>query len=141
MVLAHHRTGRNSIIERTKDSFLPCEASAHFQQVQKGEASYEIHSLLAALGERSDVIKATVELHITILNQHDVKMAAAFKRGRPGSGRARSHSTTSGSSGSNIGSSPRSPSVNSCAVLRKKKKVNKADLPWVVQNKLFGSEL
>jgi hypothetical protein len=109
--------------------------------IQKGEASYEIHSLLTASGERSDVIKAAVESYITILDQHDVKMAAAFKRGRPKSGRARSHSATSGSSGSNTGSPSRSPSADSRAALRKKKKVDKSDLPWVVRNELFGSEL
>jgi len=109
--------------------------------VQKGEASYEIHSLLAASGERSDVIKAAVESYIAILDQHDVKMAGAFKRGRPGSGRARSLSGTSASSGSNAGTPPRSTSSDSRAALRKNKKVEESNLPWVVRNKLFGSEL
>ena len=97
--------------------------------IQKGEASFEILSLLASTEERPDVIKAAAGSYITILDQHDVKMATAFKRGRPGSSRARSHSTASGSSGSRVGSPPRSLSVDSHAAIRKKKKVNESDLP------------
>lgn len=109
--------------------------------IQKGEASFEILSLLASTEERPDVIKATAGSYITILDQHDVKMATAFKRGRPKSSRARSHSTASGSSGSGVGSPPRSLSVDSHAATRKKKKVDESDLPWVVRNNLFGTEL
>jgi hypothetical protein len=49
--------------------------------IQKGEASFEILSLLASAEERPDVIKAAAGSYITILDQHDVKMATAFKRG------------------------------------------------------------
>ena len=111
--------------------------------IQKGEAIYEIQSTLAASGENSEAIKAAIESYVTILDQHDVKLAVALKRGRPRSSRTRVRSSdgnTSRSSSSD-GSSSRSASLDSRAAFRKKKKVDESNLPWVIRNKLFGSEL
>src|ERR1700730_16375098 len=46
---------------------------------KKGEVSFKFHSILTALGERIQVIKAAVELFVGILDQHESKMAVASK--------------------------------------------------------------
>jgi hypothetical protein len=110
---------------------------------QKGEAIYEIQSILAASGDNSEAIKAAVESYVTILDQHDIKMAAAHKRGRRRPSEARNHSSdgSRSRSSSSDGSPSRSVSLDSHATIRKKKKVDESNLPWVIRNRLFGSEL
>ena len=48
--------------------------------LKKGEASYEILTVLVASGEDAQVIKAAIESYLGILDQHDAKMAAAANR-------------------------------------------------------------
>ena len=50
--------------------------------IKKGQASFEICSILAASEESSEVIKVTIESYIAILDQHDIRMEAAAGRGR-----------------------------------------------------------
>jgi hypothetical protein len=108
--------------------------------IKKSDAYFKIHSILVTSKERPEIIKAAAESYFSILNQQDAKTVSAHKRGRSGPhgqniicltrNMSRSGSRSSGSSFS-----------NSHAVSKKKKKVNESDLPWVVQDKLFGSEL
>ena len=111
--------------------------------IQKGEAIYEIQSTLAASGESSEAIKAAVESYVTILDQHEAKMVAALKRGRPRRRETRDHGSDGdlSCSSSSDSSSSRSVSLVSRAASRKKKKVDESNLPWVIRNRLFGSEL
>ena len=66
--------------------------------VKKSKASFEIHSILASTGEKAEVVKATIELYLSILNQHEAKTTAAFKRGKPGPSRQKSHNSSRSSS-------------------------------------------
>jgi hypothetical protein len=50
--------------------------------MKKSKVIFEIHSILSTSGEKSDAIKATAQLYTRIINQHDLKVARALKRGR-----------------------------------------------------------
>jgi hypothetical protein len=108
---------------------------------KKGEVTFEIQSILAASGERNDVIKAAIESYIAILDQHDAKMASAQKRGRARSYEQRSRSSTGSTSRSDSKALSGIDDDDSHIVSRKKKMVEESDLPWVIRDKLFGSEL
>ena len=109
---------------------------------KKGEATFKIYSILASLGEKSEIVKAAAESYIKILDQHDLKISRAFRRGRisereaPNSPRA-SRDPSQSSTGSGL----RASSINSDAAIKKKKRVDESDLPWVIRNKLLGVEL
>ena len=109
---------------------------------KKGKATFKIYSILASSGEKSEIVKAAAGSYIKILDQHDLKISGAFKRGRisereaPNSPRA-SHDPSQSSTGSGL----RASSIDSDAAIKKKKRVNESDLPWVVRNKLLGVEL
>ena len=108
---------------------------------KKGKATFEIYSILPCLGEKSEIVKVAAKSYIKILNQHDLKISRAFKRGRISEGEApNSPRASCDPSQSSAGSESRASFINSDAAI-KKKKVDESDLPWVIQNKLLGVEL
>ena len=109
---------------------------------KKGEAIFEIYSILASSGEKSEIIKAAAESYTKILDQHDLKISKAFKRGRVSEGEApNSPRASRDPSRSSTRSQSRASSIDSDAAIRKKKKVDESDLPWIIRNKLLGVEL
>ena len=109
---------------------------------KKSEAIFEIYSTLTSSGEKPDIIKAAVESYTRILDQHDTKISKAFKRGRISEGEApNSPRLSRDSSRSPARSESRASSIDSDAAIKKKKKVDESDLPWVIRNKLLGVEL
>ena len=108
---------------------------------KKGKVTFEIYSILTSLGEKSEIVKVAAKSYIKILNQHDLKISRAFKRGRISEGEApNSPRASCDPSQSSAGSESRASSINSDAAI-KKKKVDESNLPWVIQNKLLGVEL
>jgi hypothetical protein len=112
--------------------------------IKKSEATYEIYSILTASGENSEVVKAAAESYVKILDQHDLKISRAFKRGRMGSREDEAPNSPRLSRDSSCSSArpeSRASSIESGAASRKKKKVDESDLPWVIRNQLLGVEL
>jgi hypothetical protein len=109
---------------------------------KKGETCFEIQSILSTSGEKSEVIKAAVESFINILDQHKFSTSSASKRGKGGE-RAIRESSVAVSDSSQLGNErkSRSSSIESIDTPAKKKKIEESDLPWIIRNKLFGSEL
>ena len=111
---------------------------------KKSEAMFEILAILASSEESASSIKAAAESYIEILDQHEVKVARASKRGRMLQENEKSPNSASSSQNSSRPSTrPQSRSSSTCsdAAIRKKKKVDEPDLPWVTRNKLLGVEL
>ena len=101
---------------------------------------FKILAILASSEESPSSVKAAVESYIEILDQHEFKVVRASKRGRLPQEKGKS--PNSGSSSKNSSRlSTRSSSTFSDAAIRKKKKVNEPNLPWVTHNKLLGVEL
>jgi hypothetical protein len=96
------------------------------------------------LGEKSEIVKAAAKLYLKILDQHDLKIFRAFKRGsmEHGEGKAPdSPKSSCDSSRSSARPESRASSINSDTAIKKKKKVEESDLPWVIRNKVLGVEL
>ena len=109
---------------------------------KKGETCFEIQSILSSSREKPEVIKAAVESFVNILDQHEFSTTSASKRGR-GRERAARESSVAASNSSQSGDErkSRSSSIESIDTPSKKKKIGESNLPWIVRNKLFGSEL
>ena len=109
---------------------------------KKGEATFEIYSILASSGEKLEIVKAAAKSYIKILNQHELKISRAYKRGRiSGSEAPNSPRASRDPSRSSSGSGSRASSVDSDAAIKKKKRVDESNLPWIIRNKLLGVEL
>jgi hypothetical protein len=105
---------------------------------------FKILAILASSKESPSSVKAAVESYIEILDQHEVKVARASKRGRMPQEKEKSPNPASSSQNSSwLSTRPQSRSSSTCsdAAIRKKKKVNEPNLPWVTHNKLLGVEL
>src|ERR1700720_2675385 len=53
--------------------FSKCVEKYKTGAFKKGEARFEIYSILVTSGEKAEVVKTTIELYIAILDQHDIK--------------------------------------------------------------------
>ena len=85
--------------------------------IKKSEATFEIYLILAASGEKSEIVK--------ILDQHDLKISQVFKRGRMGSREEKAPNSPRLSHDSSCSSATpesRASSINSGVASRKKKK-------------------
>ena len=66
--------------------------------IKKSKASFKIHSIFASTGQKAEVVKAAIESYLSILDQHEAKTVAAFKRGKPGPRGQKSHNSSRSSS-------------------------------------------
>ena len=93
--------------------------------IKKSAATFEIYLILVTSGEKSEIVKTTAESYVKILNQHNLKISRAFKRGRMGSREEKAPNSPRLSHDSSCSSArpeSRASSIDSGVASRKKKK-------------------